>query len=84
MSGLMTNKEEEIFTQEIKILDQLGKLIRRPTHHFKVTGDQIIVNFRNEPSEEVYGVLRENGFNPCDAHRRKFTKSIRSDKGGSK
>ena len=76
MSGLMTTHEISEFEKEIQIMNELSKLIRRPTHHFKVTHEQIIINFRNVPSEELYNLLREEGFNPSSAHARKFLRSF--------
>ena len=76
MSGLMNPHEISEFEKEIQLMNELSELILRPTHHFKVTHEQIIINFRNAPSEELYNLLREQGFDPSPTHARKFLRSI--------
>ena len=49
-----------VMTRELALAEQLQEYILGSglAHHFKITNDAIVVNFRNPPSEETINLLK--------------------------
>lgn len=68
-----------VMTRELALAEQLQGYILSSelAHHFKITNDAIVVNFRNPPSEETKRLLELWGFDLIERHlERKYIRRL--------